>query len=64
MSTDFVQDEAAEKIAKEHQMSYYKTSAFTGDNIEQMIKYTIQQVYDTKLKSEIEELKKSNQPVA
>ena len=41
VTQDFVQDEAAEKIANEHQMRYFKTSAFKGDRIEEMINYTI-----------------------
>jgi Ras family len=42
VSNDYVQDEAADKIAGEHQMKYFKTSAFNGDNIEEMIHHTIE----------------------
>ncbi len=54
-----MQDEAAEKIASEHQMVYFKTSAYKGTNIEEMINYTIKSVYEKKLKPKIEEEKNS-----
>ena len=38
-------------------MRYYKTSAFKGDNIEDMINDTIHKVYELKIKPKIEEEK-------
>ena len=55
VTQDYVQDEAAQKIAKEHNMDYYKTSALTGEAIEEMINSTIQKVYELRLKPKIEE---------
>ncbi len=55
-----MQDEAADKIASQNQMKYFKTSAFNGNNIEEMINYTIQLVYENKLKPKIEQFKQSN----
>ena len=46
-----VNDQEAEKIAKENDMQYYKTSAFTGQNIKELINDTIEQVYEKKLKA-------------
>jgi selenocysteine-specific translation elongation factor len=45
LTNDYVQDEAADKIASEHQMKYFKTSAFKGDGIDEMMEYTIEQLY-------------------
>jgi selenocysteine-specific translation elongation factor len=36
-----VSDEKAEKIASENEMKYFKTSAFKGDGIENMIEDVI-----------------------
>ena len=57
VTQDYVQDEAANKIASEHQMQYFKTSAYKGENIEEMINYTIREVFEKKLKPKIEEEK-------
>ena len=42
-------------------MRYFKTSAFKGDNIQEMIDYTIKTVYERKLKPRIEEDNKLNE---
>ena len=38
-------------------MKYFKTSAYTGENVQEMVQYIIRQVYETKIKPEIEENK-------
>ena len=53
-SEDYVQDDAAKKVAEDHHMKYFKTSAFRGDNIPEMISYMINQVYESKIKPELE----------
>lgn len=59
VTNNYVQDEAADKIASEHQMKYFKTSAFKGDGIDEMMEYAIDQVYQKKLKPEFEAAKLS-----
>ena len=44
-------------------MKYFKTSAYKGDNIEEMIDYAIRLVYDKKLKPEIEAAKARSTPI-
>ncbi len=51
LTNDYVQDEAAEKIASEHQMKYFRTSAFNGHGIDEMMEDVIIQVYGKKLKA-------------
>ncbi len=60
LTNDYVQDEAADKIASEHQMKYFKTSAFKGDGIDEMMDYTIEQLYQKKLKPEFDAAKLSD----
>ena len=43
---DYVNDEAAKLLAEEHKMTYFKTSACKGDTVEEMVSYTIKQVYE------------------
>ena len=45
-------------------MRYFKTSAFKGDNIQEMIDYTIKTVYERKLKPRIEEDKLNESKVS
>jgi len=40
-------------------MKYFKTSAFKGDGIDEMLDYAIDQVYQKKLKTEFEAAKLS-----
>ena len=40
-----VNDEEAQKIANEHKMEYIKTSAYTGENVKQMVDNMINQVF-------------------
>lgn len=48
-----VNDIEAEQIAKDNDMQYIKTSAFTGYNVNKLIEDTIEQVYEKKLKAVI-----------
>ena len=34
-------------------MKYFKTSAYKGDNVEEMVHYIIRQVYEQKVKPEL-----------
>ena len=43
-------DEEAKKISEEHEMEYFKTSAFTGSNVNEMFGNIINQVYENKIK--------------
>ncbi len=45
-------------------MRYFKTSAFKGDNITEMINFTIQEVFEKKLKPKIEEEKLNESKVS
>ncbi len=38
---NYVNDEAAKLLADEHGMAYFKTSAFKGDNVQEMVQYII-----------------------
>ncbi len=60
LTSDYVQDEEAEKLASEHQMKYFKTSAYNGDGIDEMMEDVIIQVYEKKLKAEFEAAKLSD----
>ncbi len=55
ISQDFshVNDDEARKISEEHEMEYFKTSAFTGSNVNEMFGNIINQVYDNKIKPQI-----------
>ena len=46
-------DEAAKLLAEEHKMTYFKTSAFKGENIQEMVSFIIKQVYELKIKPEM-----------
>lgn len=59
VSDDQVCDQDAQKISEENSMNYYKTSAFTGENVRKMIEDTIELVYEHKIKPQIELEKKS-----
>ena len=63
ITQNYVQDEAAEKIANEHQMRYFKTSALSGEGIDEMIEYTIHQIFDNKIRPLLEQIKQSQVPV-
>lgn len=45
-----VNDEEARKISDEHEMKYFKTSAFTGSNVNEMFGNIINQVYENKIR--------------
>ena len=53
-----VSSEEANKMAQEYDMKYFKTSAFTGENVEAMIHTAIEEVYIHKIKPIIEAEKK------
>ena len=40
LTKDYVLDEAAQEIAQKYSMTYFKTSAYNGENIEEMIDFT------------------------
>ncbi len=48
-------DEEARKISEEHEMEYFKTSAFTGSNVSEMFGSIINQVYENKIKPELQQ---------
>lgn len=50
VSENHVTDEMATSIAKEHNMKYFKTSAFKDENITEMIEAAIETVYEQKNK--------------
>lgn len=50
VSENHVTDEMATSLAKEHNMKYFKTSAFKGENITEMIGDAIETVYEQKNK--------------
>jgi hypothetical protein len=40
-----VNQEEASKMAADHNMKYFKTSAFSGEGVKELIESTIEQVY-------------------
>lgn len=42
-------------MANDHNMKYFKTSAFSGENVKELIESTIEQVYKQKIIPKIEE---------
>lgn len=47
-SQDFVQHQEALKMAEEHKMDYFQTSAVQGDNVDIVINDIIRKVYHTR----------------
>lgn len=56
---DQVCDQDAQKMADEHNMKYFKTSAFTGEQVKEMIETTIELVYEHKIKPILEQERKT-----
>jgi GTPase SAR1 family protein len=54
IADDYVTQSDAQKIAKDHDMRYFETSAFTGKDVKEMIEFTIEQVYEKKIKPALE----------
>ena len=42
IADDYVTQSDAQKIAKDHDMKYFETSAFTGKDVKEMIEFTIE----------------------
>ena len=47
---DPVQKEEAQKLANENELRYFQTSAFTGEQVKEMVESTIEAVYAKKVK--------------
>jgi len=46
-------------MADEHKMRFFKTSAFSGENVKEMINFTIEEVYKHKVIPILDEEEKS-----
>ena len=47
---DPVKKEEAQKLANENELRYFQTSAFTGEQVKEMVEFTIEAVYAKKVK--------------